>query len=590
MQEIYWEILKCLDRGEMDKAQQIIIKNNICEIDKKIFSVMINNWQYKSSGRKELERLVEEHKKPWGYLILSDFYLENNNHKANQRLITEYLRHYNGFDNCIVGKLIEVNQGKLFLAQGLTEKVFQLRTLSNLNSEVEKKKTDNEYEKQLISFVEGNIFYLLGKAKRICGHIQKALVFFSEAEKIFNSLGLNYYNSLCLLERSLCKSSEITDDELISLASAALRQLEKIGRSQEAGLATTRLNQLMQNKTEFLDDSYYQINDYHFISHQMRQIRRKLTKIASDDHAVMILGERGTGKEGIAKAIHLLSNRKDKPFIKVNLNSLSKDLFKSQLFGYEKGAFTGADRRTLGLLDQAQGGVFFMDEIGELPEEHQVTLLDVIYYKRFKRVGGVENIPIDIKFIAATNQNLDKLTEKEQQLRETNYQGVPLQDIKVFRADLLDRFVWDVKVPKLENRPEEILPLANFFVKRHDKNGANFTLSKTAEFCLLNKKYPGNVRSLETDIIKAIANASSNGTNLITKECFDIEEMELVNYSVFREGVPYSEHLDLFRHTLFSEGLSFYNSDLKKLTKSLHLCQRTLYYQLKELNLRKDTE
>ena len=587
MQEIYWEILKCLDQGEMDKAQQIIIKNNLSEIDKKIFSVMINNWQYKSSGRKELERLVEENKKPWGYLILSDFYLENNNHKANQKLITEYLRHYNSFDSCIVGKLIEVNQGKLFLAQGLTEKVFQLKALSN---EVEKKKSDNEYEEQLNSFVQGNIFYLLGKAKRMCGHIEKALVFFGEAEKIFHSLRLNYYSSLCLLERSLCKNSEITDDDLISLASAALRQLEKIGRSQEAGLATTRLNQLMQNKTEVVDDSYYQINDYHFISHQMRQIRRKLTKIASDDHAVMILGERGTGKEGIAKAIHLLSNRKDKPFIKVNLNSISKELFKSQLFGYEKGAFTGADKRTLGFLDQAQGGIFFMDEIGELPEDQQVTLLDVIYYKRFKRVGGVENIPIDIKFIAATNQNLDKLTEKEQQLRETNYQGVPLQDIKVFRADLLDRFVWNVKVPKLENRPEEILPLANFFVKRHDKNGLNFTLSKTAEFYLLNKKYPGNVRSLETDIIKAIANASSNGTNLITKECFDIEETELINYSVFREGVPYSEHLDLFRHTLFSEGLSFYNSDLKKLTKSLHLCQRTLYYQLKELNLRKDAE
>lgn len=595
MQQIYWQILKYLDQGEINKAGQIIAKNNLSEIDKKIFSVMINNWEYKSSARRDLERIVEDTQNPWAYLILSDFYLENNSHKANQRLIAKFLLEYESFNfvsaigGSVAGKLLKINEEKLFLIQGVPLKVLESIMLNideeNSDNLIEKKNSDNEVEKELGLFIKGNTFYLLGKAKRAIGSVEKALDCFLKAEKIFNSLRLNYYTSLCLLERSFCKLTETSQDELISLASIALTKLEQVGRSQEAALATARLNQLIAEKNDVVDDSYYQVGDYHFISTQMRYIRKRLTTIANNEHGVMILGERGTGKEGIAKAIHLLSNRKDKPFIKVNLNSLSKDLFKSQLFGYEKGAFTGADRRTLGLLDQAQGGVFFMDEIGELSEDHQVTLLDVIYYKKFKRVGGTEEIPIDIKFIAATNQNLENLTEKEQELRKTSYKGVDLQETKVFRSDLLDRFVWKINVPRLEERREEILPLISFFLNRHSKDKNVFSLTKPAECYLLHKNYPGNVRTLENDIVKAISNATNAKTTVITKELLDTGEDKVFNYFVFRENIAYSELMDSYRYSLFSEGLDYFNSNTQKLADSLQLPLKTLYNNLKKLSV-----
>lgn len=591
-EEMYWEILKCLCQGKVEKAQSVLASKSGCEVEKSIFSLMVNNWQYKSQGRREVERIVEETQNVWGYVVLSDFYLYSNNYKASQKLFTEYLREYGSFSGSIAGRLVEINEGMLFFVQGLEEKVFELEglrliegedlnfaseRLTNLNSEAD---LNSEAENNLILFIKGKLYYLVGRAKRGRGELKTALSLFEEAEKIFRVLSLDYYIWLCKLERSFCKTKEIKDDELIELVSKAVLELEKLGRSQEAAVGVGRLNELAKAKAF---SSQYEIEGYHFISRQMKELRGRLVAIASDEHNVIIQGERGTGKEGIAKTIHLLSSRKDKPFIKVNVCSLNRELFKSALFGYEKGAFTGADKTTEGLLDKAQGGTLFLDEIGELPEEHQSSLLDVIQYKRFKRVGGTRDISVDIKFITATNQELDRLTEKEQELRKSNYEKVKIQETKLFRGDFRDRFVWEVIVPRLEDRREELGELIRLFLEKHGK-GENFILAKEAEYYLLNKKYSGNIRTLENDIIQGIGGARGAKTMVVTKE-FMGGVNKTVNCEVFKENTSYQELIDSYRYKILSEGLDYFELSAPKLAKSLALPKRTLYRYLEELNL-----
>jgi formate hydrogenlyase transcriptional activator len=219
-------------------------------------------------------------------------------------------------------------------------------------------------------------------------------------------------------------------------------------------------------------------------------VLRRLSKVASSDSTVLINGETGTGKELVARAIHRRSQRAPRAFVPVNCAAIPRDLIASELFGHEKGAFTGALQRRLGRFELANGGTIFLDEVGELSPETQVALLRVLQEREFERVGGRERIQVDVRVIAATNRNLTAAV-----------------DDGTFRQDLFYRLnVFPLEVPPLRERREDIPMLVEYFIARYArKAGKTFRrVSKRALDCLESYPWPGNVRELQNVIERSV--------------------------------------------------------------------------------------
>jgi len=213
-------------------------------------------------------------------------------------------------------------------------------------------------------------------------------------------------------------------------------------------------------------------------------------KVAETDSTVLICGESGTGKELVAEAIHNYSQRKDKPFVVVNCAALPENLLETELFGYERGAFTGATARKVGRFEMAEGGTIFLDEIGELSPNLQSKLLRVLQERTFERVGGTEKIRGNFRILAATNRDLDA------SVRE-----------KVFREDLYYRLnVVQIHIPPLRERRADIVPLAEHFLRLYSSKNGLPTVGFTDEaiLTLQNYSYPGNVRELENMVERAV--------------------------------------------------------------------------------------
>ena len=224
-------------------------------------------------------------------------------------------------------------------------------------------------------------------------------------------------------------------------------------------------------------------------SGKMREMYKLIERVANTNATVLIRGESGVGKELIADAIHYNSPRADKPLIKVNCSALPESLIESELFGHEKGSFTGADNQRKGRFELAEGGTLFLDEIGDLPALTQVKLLRTLQEKIFERVGGGEPIKADVRIIAATNRNLEEAIEKEN-----------------FREDLFYRLnVFPIYVPPLKERVNDIPPLVDHFIQKCNKD--NFTeikrISSSAIDMLMVYHWPGNIRELENCIERA---------------------------------------------------------------------------------------
>ena len=217
-----------------------------------------------------------------------------------------------------------------------------------------------------------------------------------------------------------------------------------------------------------------------------------MARVAGADVAsVLVLGESGTGKELVAQGIHALSARADKPFVPVNCGAIPAELLESELFGHEKGAFTGALSRRHGRFELAQGGTLFLDEIGDMPMAMQVKLLRVLQERRFRRVGGTEEIVADIRVIAATNRDLGKMVAEG-----------------TFREDLYYRVnVIPVGLPSLRARPEDIPLLAQHFLSRaaRDMRRPVVGLAPDAVDVLVRYRWPGNIRELENAMERAVA-------------------------------------------------------------------------------------
>ncbi len=243
----------------------------------------------------------------------------------------------------------------------------------------------------------------------------------------------------------------------------------------------------------------------------MQKIMDKLDKIAeATDVSVLITGESGTGKELIAREIHRRSPISEAPFVPINCAVLQSAILESELFGHEKGSFTGATSRKLGLFEVARGGTVFLDEIGETEETIQAKLLRFIQFGEFRRVGGNENLNVKLRIIAATNRDLAKEIEAGR-----------------FRDDLFYRLnVVQVEVPSLRERPEDILPLAGHFLQRYRGNrNQKFTFSPQAQALLTNYTWPGNVRELENFVRRLMIfqeNAVIEGREV--EDCFGTQK------------------------------------------------------------------
>ncbi|RJP84118.1 MAG: sigma-54-dependent Fis family transcriptional regulator [Desulfobacteraceae bacterium] len=232
-----------------------------------------------------------------------------------------------------------------------------------------------------------------------------------------------------------------------------------------------------------------------YVSRQMADVMKAALQVAATDTAVLITGESGTGKEVVAGFIHDSSPRAKARFVPVNCAAISPSLVESELFGYEKGAFTGADRRTKGKFEYAHGGTLFLDEIGDLPQEAQAKLLRALQDKKVQRVGGNEEIPLDVRILCATNQDLSKLVQQGK-----------------FRQDLYYRInVFPVETPPLRDRIDDIVPLAEFFLKRL-KGGKEVRMTDGAIRTLQTYSWPGNVRELANAMERVMILSPGDGS------------------------------------------------------------------------------
>ncbi len=291
---------------------------------------------------------------------------------------------------------------------------------------------------------------------------------------------------------------------------------------------------------------------------KMRTVFHLIRKVATVDMPALIIGETGTGKEMAARAIHERSLRKTGPFIAINCGAIPKDLLESELFGHEKGAFTGADRLVKGRIEFATGGTLFLDEVGELPPSLQVKLLRFLEDYRIERVGGRETIDVDLRIISATNRDLEK-------------------DISAgrFREDLFYRLnVVTIRIPALRERGDDIVIMAEVLLRKYaqqvGKNISGFT--REALTALKTHHWPGNVRELINRIRRAVVMAEQRW---ITPNNLELKISE--NH---QEGLR--EATNLFEYKFIAEILEKYDGKITQVAKSLKISRSEMYYLLKK--------
>jgi len=239
----------------------------------------------------------------------------------------------------------------------------------------------------------------------------------------------------------------------------------------------------------------YRFSNIIYQSEKMKEVLDLAWRVSQSKATVLLRGESGTGKELIARAIHYHSSRCDKPFISVNCAAIPDTLIESELFGHERGAFTGATQMRRGKFELAHGGTLFLDEIGDIPLSTQVKLLRVLQEKKFERVGGTKSISVDVRIIAATNKNLEEAVRRGE-----------------FREDLYYRLnVVPIYIPPLRERKEDIPPLVGHFLQIYnEENGRNIKISTEALDTLLMYDWPGNVRELQNCVERMIVMAKGD--------------------------------------------------------------------------------
>ena len=311
-------------------------------------------------------------------------------------------------------------------------------------------------------------------------------------------------------------------------------------------------------------------------SEALDQVYRQIREVAKHETStVLITGESGTGKELVARAIHQLSPRKSKPFVEINCGSLPFNLLETELFGHERGAFTDAKTRKIGLFEEANGGTIFLDEIGEMDMNLQVKLLRVLEDRKIRRLGGNRNIDIDVRVVAATNLDIKEAIEQ-----------------KDFREDLYYRLnVFPIHVAPLRDRREDIPPLLEFFLKHFSEEFHKNVneISRSALDLLMRYHWPGNVRELR-NVMERVCIMHNQET--ITPDCLPREiwgekpqDEASFDYRIPPEGILFEDIVGRLEKDLIAQAVGITGGNVAKTARLLNLPRGTLRYKMEKYEL-----
>ena len=341
--------------------------------------------------------------------------------------------------------------------------------------------------------------------------------------------------------------------------------LERFAKLMAKFFQVSRNRKLLGEEFGQLKDQYLQRYAIVGESQAIKKCIKMAERVADSKAAVLVTGESGTGKELFAHLIHDRGQRQNKPFISVSCGAIPASILERELFGHEKGAFTGADSQKIGLFEAADKGTLFLDEIGELPMDMQVKLLRVLQEESFIRLGGTKNISVEVRIVTATNRDLEK------EVRDGN-----------FRQDLFYRInVIKIVLPSLREKMEDLPDLVSFFMKKHTpKNQPIKKLAKNLIPHLMSYSWPGNIRELENSVERAIVLSDEEE---LTPDAFPFETSQLpIELNV---GSSLKEAGDSFRKTFITNTLKSTSGNRTKAAKILDVQRSYLSRLIKELEI-----
>jgi two-component system response regulator AtoC len=381
---------------------------------------------------------------------------------------------------------------------------------------------------------------------------------FGDSSKMIEAMRLGAYDYITKpldLDEIVATLQRATEQRRLSRAAESIRPPKEVAGSDEIAAD--------QNRFEMLGTSRV-----------MRDVFKQIGRLAATDATVLIAGESGTGKELVARAVHNHSARSQKPFVAVNCGALPENLIEAELFGHERGAFTGAERQRKGRFELAHTGTLFLDEAGELTPGAQVKLLRALQERRFERVGGTETVAVDVRVIAASNQDLQQAVTE-----------------KLFREDLYYRLsVIEIRLPPLRARLGDVPQLAEYFLElaatRHLQSAK--ALSDQAMRSLLAYDFPGNVRELENMIERAVVSAGPavevlSPAHLFGERAQAVSDDLRINQSFL--DLPFKEAVAALERKLILRALDASGGNRAEAARSLGINRRLLYSKLEEHNL-----
>jgi len=308
-------------------------------------------------------------------------------------------------------------------------------------------------------------------------------------------------------------------------------------------------------------------------SEKMKEIIRQIQRVADTDVTVLIQGESGTGKELVARALHFSSNRREQAFVAVNCSALPENLLESELFGYEKGAFTGATKQRVGKFEEANLGTVFLDEIGDIPPSVQIRLLRVLQEKTFNRIGSNTPVIVDARVIAATNRNLEMMMQSGD-----------------FREDLFYRLnVFPITLPSLRERIEDVPLLAEHFLQRYADlaGGRPKTISPQLINSMMNYSWRGNIREVENLIKRAIIKTHEDViTQMELPVIDDVQQKPEPGMPQFAPSAPFKEYLSAIvrdaEEKYIRRMLRMHKGNINQIAKLMEIDRKTIYRKMAE--------
>lgn len=432
---------------------------------------------------------------------------------------------------------------------------------------------------------QGTVLYMNPASQVLTGRLSKNLIGRDISDLVKDGTISKSVTTRVLKEKKICKIIQKVSNGK-DLLIVGIPMLDEKGEikyvlttAQDVAEMNIINNNLLQENIDLQDQmralsslkkDYMSMDNMIYVGDVYESIINVLMKVAPLDVIVLIQGETGTGKEGIAKMVHQLSNRSNGPFIKINCGLIPENLFESELFGYEEGAFTGAAKGgKIGKIELANNGTLFLDEIGELPLSVQVKLLDFLQDKTIARVGGHKKTPIDTRIVAATHRDLKAMSEEG-----------------AFRQDLYYRLeVFPVHIPPLREWGDDIIHLAQFFLYQCNKKYHRFkNFSHNIMQPLKQYDWPGNIRELEHIIERLFISVDGNElTGEDLSELITTKE-ELSDLIHCAEIIPLKEAKSEIEKQLLTKAYSTYNSSYK-VAEALKIDQSTVIKLKKKHNL-----